>query len=390
MQCEGDELFSGTWIPAVAGIRTYRGREPRLYCAGAVVATAEASPTVALDEPAGNRADELIVGGGRRQPRSGRSLVGAYAVTVFVLITLNFFLPRAMPGDPITALIDPGAPTYVQSDVLRAELEQYYGLDRPLLNQYVSYLGDLAQGDLGTSIRYNRPVTELIKERLPWTLLLIGSGMALAALVGLVAGIHSGWHRGRPVDQGLLTLFLGARNFPVFFLASIALFVFAVKLGWVPLAGARTPFAEMGFLERVGDITHHLVLPASVLATRFVADNYLYMRAAMVGELGSDHLLAGRAKGLREHRLKYRYGARNALLPVVTTIALQPAQTITASIFVETVFAYPGMGRLLFESVGFRDYPTLQGCFLLLTLVVVTANFLVDLVYLRLDPRTAG
>lgn len=303
---------------------------------------------------------------------------------------MNFFLPRAMPGDPITALIDPGAPTYVDSDVLRAELEQYYGLNRPLLSQYVSYLGDLAQGDLGTSIRYNRPVSGLIVERLPWTLLLMGGSMVLATVVGMAAGVQSGWHRGRPVDRGLLVMFLGARNFPVFFLASIALFVFAVKLGWVPLSGARTPFATMGPVERVGDIAHHLALPAAVLSMRFVADNYLYMRAGMVGELGSDHLLAGRAKGLPDRRLKYRYGARNALLPVVTAIALQPGQTITAVIFVETVFAYPGLGRLLFESVGFRDYPALQACFLLLTLVVVTANLLVDLLYLRLDPRTAG
>ncbi len=324
---------------------------------------------------------------GPRQHRRGTAVV-SYLVTVFVLVTLNFLLPRAMPGDPISSLVDSNSPTSVQSEELREELEQYYGLDRPVLEQYLSYLGDLLRGDLGTSIRYNQPVAEIVGERLPWTLLLLGSAVVLAAGAGMAAGIHSGWHRGRPVDRGLLSLFLGVRNFPVFFLASIALFVFAVKLGWVPLAGARTTFTTMGPLQRLGDIAHHLVLPATVLATRFVADTYVFMRAGMVGELGAGYLVLGRAKGVRQRRLKYRYAARNALLPVVSLVAVQLGQAVTAMIFVEVVFAYPGLGRLLFDSLSFRDYPTLQACFLVLTLVVVSANFLADVAYRRLDPRT--
>lgn len=320
---------------------------------------------------------------------SVRSLALIYAVTVFILITLNFFLPRALPGDPITSLIDPGAPSYVQSDELRAELEEYYGLDRPVWEQYIDYLGGLTQGDLGVSIRYNVPVAELVAERLPWTVLLIFSAMALAVVVGWIAGIHSGWRRGRPVDLGLLSVFLVVRSFPVFFLGSIALLVFAVKLDLVPLSGARTVFApDMGPLERVVDIGYHLLLPAVVLASQFAGVHYLLMRGGIVGELGAGYLLGGRAKGLRERRLKYRYAARNALLPVVTVTALQLGGALTSAILVETVFAYPGMGRLVFESISFRDYPALQGCFLILSLFVVTANFLADLLYRRLDPRT--
>lgn len=322
---------------------------------------------------------------------SVRSLTLIYAMTVFTLITLNFFLPRALPGDPITSLIAPGTPSYVQSDELRAELEEYYGLDRPVVEQYVDYLGKLAQGDLGVSIRYNVPVAELVAERLPWTVLLLLSAMTLAVVVGSISGAHSGWRRGRPVDSGLLSVFLALRSFPVFFLGSIALLVFAVKLDLFPLSGARTQFApDMGPLERVGDIGYHLLLPAVVLASQFAGGHFLLMRAGMVGELGADYLRGGRVKGLRERRLKYRYAARNALLPVVTVTALQLAGALTTSlVLVETVFAYPGIGRLVFDSISFRDYPALQGCLLVLSLFVVTANFLADLLYRRLDPRTA-
>lgn len=332
---------------------------------------------------------EATVTGSAR--RSVRSSVLTYAMTVFILISLNFFLPRTLPGNPVDSLIDPGAPSYVSNPEIRAELEAYYGLDRPLLEQYVDYLGGLAQGDLGVSIRYNRPVGELVRERLPFTVLLVGSSLALATVAGYVAGVHSGWRRGRPVDQGLLSLFLVLRGFPVFFLGSIALFVLAVRFSLVPLSGARTTYApDMGPLERVGDIGYHLLLPATVLASQFAGAQYMTMRATMVGELGADYLLGGRAKGLRERQLKYRYAGRNALLPFVTVTTLQLSAAVTASVLVETVFAYPGMGRLIFDSIPFRDYPTLQGCFLLLSLLVVTINFLTELLYHRLDPRTAS
>ncbi len=323
-----------------------------------------------------------------RGRRRGRVL--AYSVTVFLLVTVNFFLPRALPGDPIDALVDADATT-VQDEGIRAELEDYYGLDRPVLEQYASYLADLARGDLGVSIRYNVPVADLIQERLPWTLLLVLTSTALAIGAGWLAGIHSGWRRGRPADRSLLALFLALHSFPVFFVGSVALFVLSVKLGWFPLAGARTPFVEDASLpSRVADIAHHLILPAAVLASSFVASQYLNMRASMVGQLGADHLLVARAKGLPERWIKYRYAARNALLPAVTLTAVHMGFAVTASILVETVFSYQGVGRLMFEAVAYRDYPTLQACFLVLSIVVVTANFLADGLYARLDPRTAA
>ncbi|MDQ3680724.1 MAG: ABC transporter permease, partial [Actinomycetota bacterium] len=258
------------------------------------------------------------------------------------------------------------------------------------VEQYGGYLGDLARGDLGMSIRHDVPVADVIAERLPWTLLLVAAAMAVATTVGLVAGIHSGWRRDRPVDRALLTLFMGIRNFPVFFLGSLLLFVFAVKLRWFPLSGATTPFAESSLnpLRRTLDVAHHLVLPATVLAVPFVAAQYLMMRAGMVGELGSDYLLGGRVKGLGERRLKYRYAARNAMLPVVTLVGTEVGFAVSLSLLVETVFAYPGVGRLISQSVAFRDYPVLQGSFLVLSLIVVSVNAVTDAVSARLDPRT--
>jgi len=330
----------------------------------------------------------------RKPQRSTRALALSYLVTVFLLITLNFFLPRAMPGDPISALTTEGTPAYVSDAAMRAKLESYYGLDRPLLAQYGKYLWGLAHGDLGVSIRYRVAVTQLVKERLPWTLLLVSSAMAITVLVGWSAGIHAAWRRGRGADRGLMAALLTLHSFPTFFVGSLAVLVFSVKLGWFPLAGARTLFSRFSSPWRWGwfvDVGHHLMLPAAVLAVSFAAAHYMTMRASMVGELGADYLLLGRAKGLRARRLKYGYAARNALLPVVTLAALTFAMAITTeTVVVETLFAYQGIGRLTTQAIAYRDYPTLGGCFLVISLVVVTSNFLADLACRHLDPRTTG
>ena len=323
--------------------------------------------------------------------RRGRQLVVSYVLTVFVLVTANFALPRALPGDPVDALLSGESPNYVHSEVIRAQLNEYYGLDLPVWEQYRKYLGDLATGELGTSIRYNVPVGQLVAERLPWTLLLLSTSITLAMAIGWVTGVNSAWRRGRLADRGLLTLFLGLHSFPIFFVGSLSLFAFGVKLGWVPLAGTRTYFATTGgAFEAVRDIAHHLVLPGLVLALQFATSQYLNMRASMVGELGSDYLRAGRAKGLREGRIKYRYAARNALLPVVSLAALQLGFAVTGDVLIEQIFGYPGLGGVLFGSIAARDYPMIQGVFLVVSLTVVTVNALADTLHRRLDPRIAS
>ncbi len=318
------------------------------------------------------------------------SAAASYVGLLFVLITLNFALPRLMPGDPVDALIAQSSTNFTFGEQSRASLERYYGLDKPVLRQYGHYLGRLAHGDLGRSIATNAPVSDEIRRRLPWTLLLMGSSIVLATAIGVVAGVHGGWRRGRSVDRALLTGLLTVREFPAFLLASILLFIFAVKLDWLPLFGAETPFAHYWFGARTVDIAEHLVLPALVLTVGLTAGTYLVMRAGMVNELGADYLVLGRAKGLRERRLKYRYAARNALLPVLSLTALQIGYLVTGDVLIERVFAYPGLGNLIFESIGSRDYPTIQGAFLIVSVSVVTVNALADVLYRHLDPRAAS
>lgn len=311
-----------------------------------------------------------------------------YAVTVFVLITLNFALPRLMPGDAIDGLMTYGSPGFVGNEATRAKLAEYYNLDGSLPEQYARYLTALVHGDVGVSIYSNRPVSKELRARVGWSLLLIVTALTGSVVIGLPLGVQSAWKRGRPMDRRLLTFFLSVQNLPVFVLGAFVLNTFAVQLRLFPYGGGRTPFSGYGGMRQVLDLAYHLALPAVVMAFDFLAFQYLVMRSAMVGELGSDYLLGGRAKGLRLRRLKYGYAGRNALLPVVTVIGLQFGLAITTVVFVEGIFTYPGVGGYMVEAVGRRDYPAAQGAFLVLTLMVLTANLLVDLLYRRLDPRT--
>ncbi|MDQ2826818.1 MAG: ABC transporter permease [Actinomycetota bacterium] len=328
-----------------------------------------------------------------RRPRHWRrrtTALASYLLMVFVLITLNFMLPRAMPGDPIDGLLAQGSAGFSLGEQSRASLQQYYGLDGSLASQYGHYLNRLAHGDLGRSIVTNTPVTGEIGRRLPWAILLIGTSIFVSTLVGAAAGVQSGWKRDRPADRTLMTGLIVVWQFPAYLLATILLLVFAVKLGWLPLFGGQTPFSgSFSPLEKLVDIGRHLFLPLVVLTSGLLAWNYLVMRSGMVNELGSDYLLLGRAKGLRPRRLKYRYAARNALLPLVSSIAIDIGSAVAANVFVERVFSYPGLGNLLFGSIGARDYPTIQGVFLILSLSIVTVNALADVAYRKLDPRTA-
>ena len=312
-----------------------------------------------------------------------------YALTLWTVVTLVFLLPRLMPGDPIAALQDPSSGSFVADDQTRARLEAYYGLDRPVAEQYLHYLAGAASGDLGWSIRLNTPVSELIATHLPWTLAMTVPSLLLASLLTVFAGAHAAWVRGSRTDRALLLLFTGMRTVPVFFLGVLALFLFGAQLQWLPLAGSSTPFRSWpSAWDQAVDLFSHWLLPASLLTLELVGGRFLLMRNGMLSVLGEDFMLVARAKGLSERSLKYRHGLRNALLPFFTAFSAQLGFAAAGAIFIETLFAYPGMGRLMFDAVGARDYPVLEGTFLLVAVSVLSVNLATDALYGRLDPRT--
>jgi peptide/nickel transport system permease protein len=316
-----------------------------------------------------------------------RRLVG-YLLTLWIVLTANFLLPRLLPGDPLAALLDPQNSDYVFDAGVRAALEAYYGLDRPLPEQYARYLVGAVTGDLGRSIRLNQPVGELIRTHLPWTLLLALTALALASLLGVWGGAAAAWKRGSFTDRALATVSVVIGNAPVYFVGMMLLILFGARLRWLPLAGGRTPFARYDtLLAAVADVGKHLVLPALTLTLAMVGAKFLLVRNSMVGVLGEDFMLVARAKGLSAGRLKWAHALRNAILPFVAHLAAHASLAITGAVFIETLFNYPGMGRLIFEAVGARDYPVIQGVFLVVSTVVLTANLLADWLNARLDPR---
>lgn len=322
--------------------------------------------------------------------RNWKQALASYVVMVYVLLTLNFLLPRIMPGDPIDGLLAQGGAGFTFGNQTRVALRRYYHLNGSLLSQYGHYLARLAHGDLGRSIVTNASVWHELSYRIPWTVLLVFTSMVVATTIGTVSGIHAGWRRDRPADRALMVGLIAVWQFPPYLLGSLLLLLLAVKVAWLPLFGAQTPFATYASpFGKFLDIGRHLVLPLVVLASGLIAWNYLVMRSGMVSELGSDYLLLGRAKGLRPRRLKYRYAARNALLPVVSLTAVNLGTAVAANVVIERTFSYPGLGNLLFQSIGARDYPVIQGIFLILSLGIVTINALADMIYRRLDPRIA-
>lgn len=327
----------------------------------------------------------------RRYLRAATRSVGLYALTMAAVVVVVFALPRAMPGDPAAALDDPESSVYVSDPAVRERVRAYYGLDKPLPEQFQHYVGRLARGDLGFSIARKRPVASLLRAHLPWTLLLMAVAIVLASLLSFVAGVAATWRRGRIGDRSLLTGMTVAQAVPEYAMAAVLLIVFAVILPTgLPLAGARTPFADYGPVGAALDVAKHLVLPAAALTLSLLGTKFLLVRNTMISALGADYMVLARAKGLPDRLLKYRHAGRNALLPFLTVVGIQAGYAVGGAVFVESVFAYPGMGSLILGAVEARDYPVLEATFLVLALVVLAVNLLLELVYARVDPRVGA
>jgi ABC-type dipeptide/oligopeptide/nickel transport system permease component len=300
-----------------------------------------------------------------------RFLIRRLLLTIPVLIgvaTLVFALIHLVPGDPIQAML---GETASPNDV--AELRSRLGLDRPLLVQYVDFLRGAATGDLGTSLRTSQPVVSAIAERLPATVELAAAAMFVAILVGIPLGIIAAVRAGTPVDHAATTAALIGISVPNFWLGPILAIVFSVVLGWLPVSGRGTPA--------------HLILPAITLGAPLAAILARMTRASVIEELRELYVLAARARGVSRARAILRHAFRNSLIPIVTVVGLQFGAVLTGAVITETIFAWPGVGRLLIQSITFRDYPLVQGCILFIAMTYVTMNLLIDIAYGWLDPR---
>ncbi len=300
-----------------------------------------------------------------------RFLARRLALTIPVLLgvaTLVFSLIHFIPGDPALAMLgETAAPEDVE------ELRRRLGLDRPLLEQYGNFLAGVVRGDLGTSLRTSQPVSEAILERLPATFELAAAAMIVALLISIPLGIAAAVWRGTVVDHGAMTLALMGISIPNFWLGPLLAIVFAVELGWLPVSGRGTPA--------------HLILPAISLGAALAAILARMTRATLLEELREQYVLASRARGASRARSVIGHAFRNSLIPIVTLLGLQFGAVLTGAVITETIFAWPGIGRLLIQSIGFRDYPLVQGAILFIAVTYVGVNLLTDLLYGVLDPR---
>ena len=287
---------------------------------------------------------------------------------LFGVATLVFSLIHLIPGDPARAMLGDAA-SQEDVDVLRERL----GLNRPLLEQYGAFLSGIVRGDLGTSMRTGQPVVSQIVERMPATIELAAAAMFVAIAVAIPLGIIAAVWRGTAVDHAATTLALTGISIPNFWLGPLLAIVFAIELGWLPVSGRGTPA--------------HLVLPAISLGAALAAILARMTRATLLEELREPYVRAARARGASRVRAVLRHAFRNSLIPVVTLIGLQFGAVLTGAVITETIFSWPGVGRLLVQSIGFRDYPLVQGCILLIAVTYVAMNLITDLLYGVVDPR---
>jgi peptide/nickel transport system permease protein len=312
--------------------------------------------------------------------------IAIYLLTIFLAITLNFALPRLMPGDPLALIV--GEAVRQMNPEQIAALRAEYGLNQPLWLQYGVYMGRLAQGDLGQSYRYSggQPVTAILINRLAWTFFLVFVSLTLATGIGASLGAWSAWRRRSAVDAGLVAVLFVLRATPSFWLAMVLIPILAVNLRWLP-AGDSYSFPRPGGLAGVVDVARHAILPVLVLTLAYLPVAFATMRAAMLTILNADYIRTARAKGLEQRRVLFGHAARNAMLPMITAFALDFGQMLGGVTLIETVFNYRGMGAMMFEAVKSRDYPLVQGGFLIFTLGVLGMNLLSEWAYRRFDPR---
>lgn len=315
--------------------------------------------------------------------------IGFYLVAAFIAITLNFLVPRLMSGDPITAMFA-RFQGRLEPATINALRETFGFVEGPILQQYITYLQSLFQGNLGTSVTYfPAPVTTAIGLGLGWTLRLAGIATIISFLAGTVLGIYAAWRRGRFADNVILPALSLFGAFPYFFVAMLSLYFLAFKFGWFPINSAydRNIQPDWSNSAFVVSVLQHGILPALTIVLTAMGGWMLGMRNNMIGVLSQDFIVMAQAKGLRDRRVMLVYAARNAILPSLTGFAMSLGFVVGGALLTEIVFSYPGIGFVLLNAVNSRDYPLMQGIFLMITMTVLFANLLVDVIYVFLDPR---
>ncbi len=312
-----------------------------------------------------------------------------YVITIFFVLTLNFFIPRWMPGDPFTFLSSDEGQLLVSFTEEQMNLyKEYYGLDKPLVIQYGEYIKNTFIGNLGYSIYYNDWVLHLILKRMKWTIGIVVISLLLSVFIGVILGCLSAWKRDTFFDEGLYGVMLILTEIPSFLIGIIFLFLFAAHLKWFPLSGGMKTYGNWtSEKEKIIDVFWHGMLPVITLAMTKVGEFYLISRNSMLSVLSKDYIQTAKAKGLKKRRILFKHGLKNAMLPVVTKIFLTLGSVFGGAVLIENVFQYPGIGKLMKEAIFVRDYPLIQGIFLFITITVLVMNLLADRLYSKLDPR---
>lgn len=319
--------------------------------------------------------------------------LGFYLVALWIAVTLNFALPRLMPGNPVDVILARIATRGQVEPATRRAIEAMLGgdTDQPIHVQYWQYLTSLVRGELGVSVSFfPESVSEVIASSLPWTVLLVGTATILSFVLAHIIAIFAGWNRGGILDTVAVPTSTVLQSVPYFWLALLLSWVFYSILGWLPRGGgfdatSVSPGWDAAF---IGSAVNYAVLPAMTIVISSLGAGVLGMRNMMVSTMGEDYITTAQAKGLRPSRIMLLYGARNAILPSVSGFAMAIGFVVGGSVLTETVFAYPGIGTVLLNAVQASDYALMQGIFLIITVSVLAANFVVDMLYGVIDPRT--
>lgn len=314
--------------------------------------------------------------------------LGFYMLALFTAVTIDFYLPRLLPGDPAAAILAPMGSRMTEAQVQALRTALGFS-DAPLFQQYLDFLANLVRGNLGVSYaNFPAPVTEVIATGFKWTLLLGVSSLLITAIIGHLIGIYGAWRRGSTFDVILPPTFSFIGSFPAFFLALGLLFILGLKLRWFPISNAYSKTATPGFnWEYIQSVLLHLVLPLTASVLVNLQMWIQQMRNSTIMVLAEDYITMAEAKGLSTNRIMFNYAARNAILPTLTSFGIAIGMILGGQVLIEQVFSYPGLGFLLIRAVGARDYPLMGGLFVFITLAILVANFIVDIIYTWADPR---